>query len=500
MHSGLSGDVFWQLASGRWMLDHHQILRQDVFSYTVLGRHWLTPEWGYQVLLAAAVRQLGPVAFWLLSAGTATLTVLAVTARCRRYGAGWTWTGIIAITCGAAMAVFLKDRPEMVSYLLLAVLMLVLTLARSHRGWLVVVPLLCAIWANDHGSYVLALAVLVLELVVAAWPLRLGRLVATDPLPLRAVSLTLVASVLATLVNPEGWGIYPYTVRLTFNPAIGRLIEEWQSPDFHVLVLLVLVAGPLAVTAAYFLFSDQTVPAIDLLLAGALLVATLESVRFLPYFVVAWCGVAARCPPIPSERLRGTVATWPLVAVLGVALLAGPWVPAGQPATGLPVRAVAYLQAHRGRVFSSYRWNDYLIDKSVPVFVDGRTDLYTGTGTLSRYLDVANLTTDPDTILHRYHVAYVLWDRASPLAVYLAHDPLWRTVWHRGSVVVFASNAVAGARHGVANAAAGAHLGVATTPGAAHPGVSTPTDTAQVRASAGGRVATRSPPLRASPR
>ena len=112
MHSGLSGDVFWQLASGRWMLDHHQILRQDVFSYTVLGRHWLTPEWGYQVLLAAAVRQLGPVAFWLLSAGTATLTVLAVTARCRRYGAGWTWTGIIAITCGAAMAVFSSRLPH----------------------------------------------------------------------------------------------------------------------------------------------------------------------------------------------------------------------------------------------------------------------------------------------------------------------------------------------------------------------------------------------------
>ena len=282
MHSGLSGDVFWQLASGRWMLDHHQILRQDVFSYTVLGRHWLTPEWGYQVLLAAAVRQLGPVAFWLLSAGTATLTVLAVTARCRRYGTGWTWTGIIALTCGAAMAVFSRDRPEMVSYLLLAVLMLILTLARSHRGWLVVVPLLCAIWANDHGRYVLALAVLVLEPLAAVRPLPLGPLVATDPLPLRAVSLTLVACVLATLVNPDGWGIYPYTIRLTFNPTIGRLIAEWQSPDFHVLVLLVLVAGPFAVTAAYFLLSHNTVPVIDLLLARALLIATLESVRFLP--------------------------------------------------------------------------------------------------------------------------------------------------------------------------------------------------------------------------
>lgn len=428
------------------MLLHHQILRQDVFSYTVLGRHWLTPEWGYQVVLAAAVEHVGPVAFWLLSAGTAILTVAVVVARCRRYGAGWTWTGIIALACGTAMSVFLKDRPEMVSYLLLAVLLLVLTLARAHRAWLVAVPVLCAIWANDHGSFVLALAILGLELVVALWPRGLGRLATTDPLPLRAVSLTLVASVLATLVNPEGWGIYAYTLRVTFNPTIGQYIEEWQSPDFHVLVLLVLVAGPIAVTAAYFLFSDQTVPPVDLLLAGALLVATLESVRFLPYFMIAWCGLAARCSPIPQERLRGTIATWPVFALLAAALLAGPWVPAGQPATGLPVRAVAYLRAHPGRVFSSYRWNDYLIDQSIPVFVDGRTDLYTGTGTFSRYLAIANLTTDPDPMLDRYHVAYVLWNRGSPLAVYLAHDPAWTTVWQRGSVVIFASHAAVPAR------------------------------------------------------
>ena len=38
MRTGLSGDVFYQLAAGQWMLAHHAVIRHDVFSYTVNGR------------------------------------------------------------------------------------------------------------------------------------------------------------------------------------------------------------------------------------------------------------------------------------------------------------------------------------------------------------------------------------------------------------------------------------------------------------------------------
>src|SRR2546430_17175604 len=30
-------DTYWQLASGRWMLDHGELLRRDVFSATITG-------------------------------------------------------------------------------------------------------------------------------------------------------------------------------------------------------------------------------------------------------------------------------------------------------------------------------------------------------------------------------------------------------------------------------------------------------------------------------
>ena len=127
--------------------------------------------------------------------------------------------------------------------------------------------------------------------------------------------------------------------------------------------------------------------------------SSLDAVRFIPYFAIAWCALAASCPPIEEERLRPSLIVWPLVAVLGVSFLHGPYYPAAKPAPSVPVRAVAYLQHHRGRIFSTYLWNDYLDWVGRPVFVDGRTELYTDNGVLSQYLEVADLTTDPDPVL-----------------------------------------------------------------------------------------------------
>src|ERR1700740_3236 len=36
-------DLGWQLATGRWVVQHHQIFSTDVFSYTARGAPWIYP-------------------------------------------------------------------------------------------------------------------------------------------------------------------------------------------------------------------------------------------------------------------------------------------------------------------------------------------------------------------------------------------------------------------------------------------------------------------------
>ncbi len=248
-----------------------------------------------------------------------------------------------------------------------------------------------------------------------------------------------MASALATLVNPFGPGVYQSALGITFNQDVRRLIAEWQSPDFHDPATLAVIILPVAITVAFLAFTTRDVPAVEAVLAAFLLVSSLDAVRFIPYFAIAWCALAASSPPIEEERLRPSLIVWPLVAVLGVSFLHGPFYPAAQPASSVPVRAVAYLEHHRGRIFSTYLWNDYLDWVGRPVFVDGRTELYTGNGVLSQYLKVADLTTDPDPVLRAHDVEYVLWQPGTPLALYLQHDARWRVVWRSRQALVFRS-------------------------------------------------------------
>ena len=59
-------DIWWQLLSGRWMLEHNAITRTDVFSYTMTGHKWINVKWLYEVIIATLEKGFGPEGVILL--------------------------------------------------------------------------------------------------------------------------------------------------------------------------------------------------------------------------------------------------------------------------------------------------------------------------------------------------------------------------------------------------------------------------------------------------
>jgi hypothetical protein len=442
MQAGLSGDVFFQVAAGRWMLAHHDVLRHDVFSYTVAGRHWLDEEWGFQVLLAWLVGHLGAVSYWLVSAGAGVVTVLVALAHWKHNGAGWLWAAALSILAAAGLSVALAPRPQDLSYLFFSVLLFFLALARRRSAWLAAVPPLLLVWANVHGSFLLGLGILVLELAWSVLPSPKGRVRISQRFPPRTMVLTLVAASGATLVNPNGPALVAYAFHVSTSSQLSVLITEWQSPDFHSLLLLGVIIGPVLLLTGLLAFTETVFELGDVALGGLLFLAALHAVRFTPYFVLAACLVLARWSPIRRETIRPSLFTVPLAALLVVVLLAGAHVPAGAPQQGggplgTPVAAVDFLKHQTGRVFTTYWWSDYLIYEHVPVFVDGRTDLYFGTDILGTYKDVSALTVDPGPVFSRWDVRWVMWDKRDALSTYLSHDPGWKLAHQAGDAMVF---------------------------------------------------------------
>lgn len=457
MDAGLNTDVFWHLAAGNWMLSHHAVIRQDVFSYTVHGRPWVAEEWGFEVLLAWLVAHVGTAAYWLLSGAACGAALVVSALRWRRLGAGGLWTAGLSVLVALPLMIGVAPRPQDLSYLLFAVELLVLTAARRRREWLFCLPPLFLIWANVHGSFLAGLAILGLEVILAgvvaardgghrqALSLRSGavssRLSLGTTLGVRDAALVLVASVLVACANPQGPSLFSYAFHLSTNTQLSANVQEWLPPDFHDPAIFLAIVLPVLLAVAVLATGRVRTDLFDLVLWGGMLALTLHSVRFAPYMGLAFGGLAARWGGSYREQIRPTALSWGLIVVLCSALVLGPHPPGGTPQTtgplASPVAGAAWLKDQPGRIFSTYAWNDYLISRGRQVFVDGRTDLYFGTDILSTYFDVKVLHRRPDPVLQDWNVRWVLWPAQTALTVYLSQDHRWKLVRHFGNQDVF---------------------------------------------------------------
>jgi hypothetical protein len=104
-----------------------------------------------------------------------------------------------------------------------------------------------------------------------------------------------------------------------------------------------------------------------------------------------------------------------------------------------PVTAVDYLE-QSGLAgmngYNSYNWGGYLIWRGVPVFVDGRADVY-GDDFLFYYRRTFEIGEDWQEPLNAFDVAYVLMERDSPLSVVLLQAEGWQEAYSDDLARVF---------------------------------------------------------------
>lgn len=438
VHQGLSGDVYWQWAAGKMMLAQHQILRRDPFSYTLFHRPWVADEWGYEVLLAESIAWLGPSALWVFSAGFGALALALAWMRLKDHADDAIKPGLVLILMALSLAPFVKDRPQTLSYVLFVGTLWLLQQSRQIR-WprFLLIPLLW-FWVQCHGSFPLGFA-----LVISDFGLGLTRpqlLMARRARYDGAVVLALAG--LSSWINPYGWRIWTYVIHVSTSPAIAKTISEWQSPNFHNNLLKLAVWLPLLLLGLVLIFRRDRLEGLsyDLIWTFVLLLATLESVRFLPYFALEWGVVVMagsrgwRFVQVRTEILAA--------ALLGISLFlwfGRPIVSPGRAARSEPVAETTYLKrlGTRAHVFNYYVWGGYLDWRGIPVFIDGRTDFYLQHNIFKQYVAVQYLTVDPGTVFRRFRVKYVLWPPSTPLATYLLADPHWRLIYQTKGSYLF---------------------------------------------------------------
>jgi hypothetical protein len=434
----LSNDEFWQMASGQWMLGHHGVMGLDPYSYTEGHRRWVTDEWGSAVALAALFRAFGAWAYALYAIVLGGASLAVSMAYARTLGArGGRVAAIVLLLAFGISGVVIGDRGLDFSLVWFPLELLLLAKARTSPKWLLCLPTLCVAWVNTHGSVLIGLLVLGVELGWSLVPERaVARIGGTGQSRFTgSLALAFVGSLLGSCLTPYGPGLLSYDLGVSRNSQIGQYISEWNSPDFHSTVVLAVYLVPLAVLVACLW--RRRFPVLEMSLGLFLFVEALQTQRLVVYLMLVAVGLAAGLPARPAwgTRARGLAGVG--LAVLGLVLLAMPSVPAGAPSSSLPIRAFDALSTHPGRVFTEYTWGDYSIARHRQTFADGRTDLFEGT-VLTEFFAITDMTIDPDPILSAYHVRYVVWAPGTSLSEFLSHDARWRLIDRTKVALVFA--------------------------------------------------------------
>ena len=302
LHTLNQDDLFWMLATARWIVQNREIPWTDHFSYTAQGQPWIYPVGGsllfYGVWLIGGYVALS----WLGAVSMAGTTALLL-----RSGSA------ISATLAALALPVITTRMEVradafTTALFAAFLAILWRYHETGRARLWELPVLMVVWANAHPGFPAGLAVIAgytgVEALELIWPER--RRAAVDRL--RRAWLWLFLSIPATLLNPFGWWIYAGVFRQLAAPLMA-LQTEWQPVRLAWLTLsledangaftLTLLAGAAAVAVALWY---RRLGAAALLTAMA--AVAFRHYRFEAMFAVTAVivGGAVLAPVIPENR------------------------------------------------------------------------------------------------------------------------------------------------------------------------------------------------------
>jgi hypothetical protein len=460
------GDTGWHIRTGQYILEHHKVPTEDLFSFSRPGAPWFAWEWLTDVTYALAFQMAGLKAIVLISGAIIALYATVVLRYTLWRGSSALVAAFTTLLAVGASSMHFLARPHLFTMLLLPVCLWVVEAdRRQNTRWLWALIPVTALWTNLHGGFVIFLAclgMLVLACAMEAAFLREKR--KASWFQVRRYSALLVGCSLASLVNPYGIQLHVHIVEYLRADWIKNIVQEFQAPTFRSEGQLqfeaLLLAGLIAI--GFLVRRGLYTEALWVLLLGH---SSLISVRHAPlYAAVAAPLIASEISEWWREGVAGLkksaalrilyqlgadlapgfrrTSVWPAVFILTLAALDAPlkW-PRDFPSEMFPT---AMVHQHAGligsgRLLTPDQWGDYIIYSFYPrqkVYVDGRSDFY-GEKLGHEYLHLMQGAYDWRAILDRNRFDVALLPVDWPLASMLKLDPSWQVVQDDTRVILF---------------------------------------------------------------
>jgi hypothetical protein len=423
-------DVFWHLATGRWIALHHAVPRVDPFSFTVPGAPWRTVDWLAELALYGAYAALGWRGLGLYDVLCAFVLLAALAATLRQLGV----RASIAIALLACVAVIVQPRYAMGRPMTLGAALLSLSIFIAARAWyrdtrgLWALCPLVGVWSLCHPSAILGVAL--------AGAFAAAALLA-DRTRLSTALLVLGACVLVMVASPDGRGILFHAGELERFPLALALTVEWKRTSLGDRALWVPAALCLGGLVACLGRARKVLPLVFFGVAGIAIGARYQRNT---YEAVVMCaplaGAALESAAAWLERRGLDLARRALP--LAVALVAGLHLAlaphaldtdfgVGPSGALVPKQTFALLASlPAARTIHDCSFGGYLIWERVPVYCDGRAiALYTEDDVERLFVPLYSGGAALDAVADHFGVRYALARPDTDFERALMRDAAW---------------------------------------------------------------------------
>ena len=456
------GDTGYHIRTGEIILRTWEVPTHDPYSFHSPPLKWTAHEWLSEVIMAVVFQLSGLTGVVLFFAFLLALTHWMLYESLRSRSDDIYLCAIVTLLATASSSAHWLARPHAFS--------LLITLGWCHlldrfqykdQNTLFYLPPLMVLWVNFHGGFIIGLVLIGIYFAGnVAYALSSSGIKSQGyRRKAKTLLIVLLATLTASLINPFGWEILWFPIRVTSDRFIMDRVTEFLSPNFHEVLPFKYM---LLATIAALALSRSALNLIEVALVLLLSYMALYSARHISLFAIIVSPILLKSLEsivnqfstnlLQSYRKRvGNLLAidadvkgflWPV----GTLLLVGGLTVAGIlkfrfSDEKFPVAAVEFMKKEHitGNMFNNDEFGDYLIFSAWPeyrVFMDGRSDMY-GEKFGSDYLRLANAQAGWKEVLEKYNITVVLFDTQSPMSAALSEQHDWQPIYSDRVATIF---------------------------------------------------------------
>lgn len=445
-------DTLLHIRIGQWIIEHSSVPRVDVFSHSLAGEKWVAHEWLSEIILATVYRFGGWGGLVLLATFCLSITLAYLMHYLQEKMPPIYALLFVAFTF-FALSTHLLARPHVLVWPLLVIwagsLMNAQEEGRAPSLWLIVIMIL---WVNLHGSFIFGLGLIL--------PIAVQAVINSAP-QLRVTviwnwSLFFGMASISCLLNPQGiaGAVFPLQI---LNLQHLSVINEWMPYQFkgvnplEMLLFIYLLLALLGLLRLPIMRIVMLLGLIHMALTHNRYVSILGLVS--PLLIATSFGqsYAAKFKDVKQSKLdqfflrftnnAGYYAICIAMLIISIAALWGSYRGRYVPPPSITANAaIDAFQAsnHSGLVLNDYKFGGALIFRNIPVFVDGRADLY-DEKIMGPYIEavIDGKSSAIEKIIIQYQITWALLSPDSPAVTFFDNKKAWQRYYADSDAVIY---------------------------------------------------------------